>query len=68
MGVDAEAAFQRRDRTLVAVLSLADAAGNADGLVGAGVVYVEVVGIHERRGMAYLAPQRNCVPSDRRAE
>lgn len=50
--------FQRRHGAAGAFDALADAAGNADGVEGAAVGEVEVVGIDEGAGIGDLAAER----------
>ena len=61
-------ALERRDGALVAVAPLADAAGDADRLVGGVVADVEVVGVDERAGVGDLAAEADGVAPDRGAE
>ena len=62
VGIDFKAAFEGRDRALVAVLPLADPAGDADRLKAA--FQIEAVGIDEAGSVADLTAEANGVAAD----
>lgn len=57
MRVDDQLPFQWRDGALVAIPSLANAAGNANWFKGIAAGDIQPIGIDECRRMAHLAPQ-----------